>query len=87
MRTLSAISLFALLAGAQTQQRHEPAPEAPAATATPKPPAESPDEKPVVTHHKISLASGALSYTATTGFLPIKDDRSSLMGRKPVVAV
>ncbi len=77
MRTLSAIFLFTLLAAAQTQPHHESSPDA-ATPPTTKPPAEPADDKPVITHHKIALSSGTLSYTATTGFLPIKDDQGKI---------
>lgn len=63
MKTLSAVFLFAALLTAQPETPTKPAAEAPS------------EEKPVVTHHKMTMAGKPLSYTATTGFLPIKDDQ------------
>jgi len=36
---------------------------------------ETPEEKPIVTHHKITLGGKALAYTATTGRMPIKNEQ------------
>jgi carboxypeptidase C (cathepsin A) len=66
MKKLSAIFLFAVVLAAQA-----PAPAAKAST-------EAAEEKPVITHHKITLAGKALAYTATTGFLPIKDEQGHI---------
>jgi carboxypeptidase C (cathepsin A) len=75
MKTLSALFLFAALLAAQTPAK--PAPDA-AATTT--------DEKPVITHHKMMLAGKTLSYTATTGFMPMKDDQGKVEARMFYVA-
>ena len=40
----------------------------------------------MVTHHKMTLAGKALAYTATTGFLPIKDDQGKVEARMFYVA-
>src|SRR5438270_11433877 len=53
-----------------------PPPPAPAPAPTP-PPAAAPkkeDEKPIVTKHSIQLGGKTLSYTVTTGLMPIKTD-------------
>jgi carboxypeptidase C (cathepsin A) len=36
---------------------------------------EPPEEKPVVTHHKITAGGKTLAYTATTGRMPIKNEQ------------
>jgi carboxypeptidase C (cathepsin A) len=36
---------------------------------------EPPEEKPVITHHKITVAGRTLAYTATTGRMPIKNEQ------------
>lgn len=60
--------------------------EAPADAEEPKPPVaekekdkekEPPEEKPVVTHHQISVGGKALRYTATVGTMPIKNEQTS----------
>jgi carboxypeptidase C (cathepsin A) len=50
----------------------------PSETPTPKPSptAEQKEEPPVVSKHSIRLGSRTLNYTTTTGFLPIKNERS-----------
>ena len=67
MKTLSALLLCASLLFGQAQT--------PKAAPEPAKQTDTGDEKPVITHHKITLAGKALAYTATTGFLPIKDDQ------------
>jgi carboxypeptidase C (cathepsin A) len=66
MRILSAIFLSAALMAAEPDTPAKPKVEA------------TVEEKPVITHHKITLAGKPLSYTATTGFLPIKDDQGKV---------
>jgi carboxypeptidase C (cathepsin A) len=71
------LAAFPLLA----QSSHQPRPEAkPAASAQPNPPAkpaentkESQETPPVVTHHEIHAGGKTLRYTATTGFLPLRN--------------
>jgi carboxypeptidase C (cathepsin A) len=46
-----------------------------AGAAAPAASADSVDETPVVTHHKITVAGKTLEYTATVGQMPIKNDR------------
>ena len=58
---------------AQAQSRPDGAPPAPAP--------EPPEEKPVVTHHSITVNGKALKYTATTGFMPLRDNTGKLEGR------
>src|SRR5579863_1140983 len=36
---------------------------------------EPPEEKPIVTHHKITVGGKTLAYTATTGRMPIKNEQ------------
>ena len=36
------------------------------------------DEPPVVTSHRIEVAGQTLSYTVTTGLMPIKDDKGEI---------
>ena len=52
--------------------------------AEPKPPAadkdkeqEAPEEKPVVTHHQMTVGGKALRYTATVGMMPIKNEQTN----------
>ncbi len=40
-----------------------------------KPAAEPPEESPAITHHKITVRGKVLTYTATTGVLPIKNEQ------------
>ena len=84
----------AVLNGQEQTRREHPASaesnETPGATAhsanEPAKPTEPVDEKPVVTHHKIVVRGKTLSYTATTGFLPIKDDQGRAEARMFYVA-
>jgi carboxypeptidase C (cathepsin A) len=36
---------------------------------------EAPEEKPVITHHKITVGGTTLAYTATAGRMPIKNEQ------------
>ena len=65
MKILLAFVSFAALLAAQSE---------PAAPKT----AGATEEKPVVTHHKMTLNGKTLAYTATTGFMPIKDDQGKV---------
>jgi carboxypeptidase C (cathepsin A) len=85
MKILSSILLCTALLAAQGQQRREQQPEREKPGAEPAPSATA-EEKPVVTHHKMTLAGKVLSYNATTGFLPIKDDQGKLEARMFYVA-
>jgi carboxypeptidase C (cathepsin A) len=71
---LPALFLLAILSTALLQAQETPAAAPKASTESAKP-AEATEEKPVITHHKITVGGKALAYTATTGFLPIKDDQ------------
>jgi carboxypeptidase C (cathepsin A) len=73
MKTFSAIPFFAVLLSAQN-----PPPATAPAPAASKPSEPAADDKPVITHHKITLGGKPLSYTATTGFMPIKDDQGKV---------
>ena len=42
-------------------------------------PAPASSEKPVVTHHEIKLPGGVLHYTATAGYMPLKDESGKLL--------
>ena len=50
----------------------------PAETPQPKPSptVEQKEEPPIVTKHSVRVGSRTLNYTTTTGFMPIKNDRS-----------
>jgi carboxypeptidase C (cathepsin A) len=89
MKQLPAL-FFATLLIAQGQARRErPAEPTQTPAATPKAaaePAEPVEEKPIVTHHKITLRGKALAYTATTGFLYIKDEHGHIEAQMFFVA-
>jgi carboxypeptidase C (cathepsin A) len=60
-------------AGATAQP---PAPQAPAPAADSKPDAGRPvaaDEEPIVTRHEVRAGGRTLKYTATAGFLPVRN--------------
>ncbi len=44
-------------------------------------PSPSPEEPPVITHHQIQVGGKTLSYTATTGMMPIKNREGEVEGR------
>jgi carboxypeptidase C (cathepsin A) len=66
-----ALILLALLAPASFGQAPQPQPK-PAET---KPKPTGVGDEPIVTKHEVVLAGKPLKYTATAGFLPIKDDK------------
>jgi len=94
MNGLSAAFLAALvsaiLASGQVQPRRDhPNAAATPPVETPAPPAkptEAADEKPVITHHKITVRGKFLAYTASAAFLPIKDDQDHVEARMFYVA-
>ena len=45
----------------------------PSSTSVPRPPEPPKDEAPVVSNHSINIGSRTLSYTTTTGFMPLKN--------------
>jgi len=61
-QTFVFIGLFLLSGASYAAETNAP----PGATTIP--------EKPVVTHHSIKVDGTALNYTATAGFLPLKDE-------------
>ena len=63
MRFLTSFTLLLLLASASFTQN----------PITPKPPEPAKDELPVVTKHTVNIGSKTLSYTTTTGFMPLKN--------------
>jgi carboxypeptidase C (cathepsin A) len=77
---LSVIVSAALLPAQQRRDRpgreEQPAaaPNVPAAAEAPKT-ADMPDEKPSVTHHKITVRGKTLQYIATAGRMPIKNEQ------------
>jgi carboxypeptidase C (cathepsin A) len=77
---LSVIVSAALLPAQQRRDRpgrEEPpaaAPNAPAVAEAPKT-ADMPDEKPSITHHKITVRGKTLQYTTTAGRMPIKNEQ------------
>jgi carboxypeptidase C (cathepsin A) len=77
---LSVIVSAALLPAQQRRDRpgrEEPAaatPNVPAAAEAPRT-ADMPDEKPSVTHHKITVLGKTLQYIATAGRMPIKNEQ------------
>jgi len=76
--------LFTLNIFAQESEKPEPPAEAAKPPASPgaKPPAEAAKEKaskeepPVVTHHQITVGGKVLHYTATTGFMPLRNSEN-----------
>ncbi|HEV2499547.1 MAG TPA: peptidase S10, partial [Terriglobia bacterium] len=89
--------LVIVLAGAGAPlraQRQAPAAPQPAAVnaAHPAPPTpenkqeEAKEEKPVVTHHQVTVDGKVLSYTATAGMMPIRDDAGTLQAHMFYVA-
>src|SRR5687768_12669278 len=48
----------------------------PAPTASPQPAAQIKDEPPVATKHSIRAGSRTLNYTVTTGYMPIRNERT-----------
>jgi carboxypeptidase C (cathepsin A) len=66
---------FALAAIAQESPHGKTPPAVQPPPGAPAEPAKTADEKPVITHHKITVAGKTLAYTATTGRLAIKDDQ------------
>lgn len=80
MKTLFLILIFTLAATVPAQQRRqEPKAKAaaPAATALPA---------PVVTEHAVTISGRSLEYTATTGYMPIKDATGKLEARMFFIA-
>jgi carboxypeptidase C (cathepsin A) len=57
------------------------APHAEPAARPPQPAPEPAEEKPVITHHSITVNGKTLKYTATTGFMPLRDNTGKLEGR------
>ncbi|MGH9437527.1 MAG: S10 family peptidase [Terriglobia bacterium] len=47
---------------------------------------EAAEEKPIVTHHQITVHGRALKYTATAGLMPIRDDEGKLQAHMFYVA-
>jgi carboxypeptidase C (cathepsin A) len=56
------------------------------AAETAKRPEAAAEDKPIVTHHKITVRGKTLSYTANTGFLPIKDEQGHVEAQMFYVA-
>lgn len=89
-----AIALLLAIIGASAPiVAQEPAPPRPAASAQhPAAPApeskkeEAKEEKPVVTHHQITVNGKTLSYTATAGLMPIRNDAGELQAHMFYVA-
>ena len=67
MRALALLLVLGLPLAAQA-----PKPEA---TAPEKKETKAVEEKPVETHHTWKAGSRALAYTATTGFMPLKNEK------------
>ena len=64
-------------AGETSQSQARPEGATHPAQAAPEPP----EEKPVITHHTITVGGKTLHYTATTGFMPLRDNTGKLDGR------
>jgi carboxypeptidase C (cathepsin A) len=68
-----------LLSSPQQRERQGPPPAAPpeiakpAASPTPEAKKEAPERPPIVTHHEIHVNGKTLRYTATAGFMPLKN--------------
>jgi carboxypeptidase C (cathepsin A) len=69
MRTLIAPALLALMLPLSAQEAQAPKPKA----ERPEKDEAAPLPKPVITHHQITAAGKVLKYTATVGFMPLKD--------------
>src|SRR5262244_1425363 len=82
----TALAILALSTFAFAQQRERtPAPAAPPSSEEKpadkdKKPEEKPakEEKPSVTHHEIRIGGTAIRYTATAGYMPMKDETGKL---------
>src|ERR1035441_1461843 len=57
--------------GAQTTEKSGKLPSDAEKTAAPK------EEPPIVTHHEIRVGDRALHYTATTGYMPIRNEEGT----------
>ena len=75
--TRRSTALAALLFLVPLVSRAQPA-KTPDAPAEKKPEAEKPAPPPVATPHEISVGGKPLRYTATTGYLPMKDEEGKL---------
>src|SRR5512144_3108364 len=77
------LSLFSLGQERTAERRGTVPPENPAEAKhdeAPKPPVadkEPPEEKPVITHHTMTIGGKALRYTATVGMMPIKNEQTN----------
>jgi carboxypeptidase C (cathepsin A) len=79
---LALVSLVAVGQQERTTERRGTVPPEHAAEAKneEKPPAaekEAPEEKPVVTHHQITISGKPLRHTATVGLMPIKNEQTN----------
>jgi carboxypeptidase C (cathepsin A) len=72
---LATMFSWAALAQESPHGKTAPATQPPTPPGAPPEPAKTADEKPVVTHHRITIAGKTLAYTATTGRLAIKNDQ------------
>ncbi|HEY8447969.1 MAG TPA: hypothetical protein VIL01_12765 [Thermomicrobiales bacterium] len=52
-----------------------------ASQAAPPKPTEQPDEPPVVRQHELQIGDKRLSYTTTTGFMPLRNERGEVEAR------
>ena len=75
-RLFGALAAFLLIPGGVALAQPAKAPDAPPAEKKAEP--EKPAPPPVVTTHEISLAGKPLRYTATTGYMPMKDEEGKL---------
>jgi carboxypeptidase C (cathepsin A) len=77
---IAVIVMFAACSIALSAQQKEPADAPKAAEKSAKPAGDaekdkaSKEEPPIVTHHEIHVGGKVLRYTATTGFMPIRND-------------
>lgn len=68
--------IFFQVPGTQPSQRPQPVETAqPSPTPTPRP-SPSPEEPPIVTRHSVRVGNRTLTYTVTTGFMPLKNSVS-----------
>jgi len=76
IRTFGAAAAVLLFSGGVSRAQPAKAPETPPAEKKTEP--EKPAPPPVLTTHEISVAGKPLRYTATTGYMPMKDEDGKL---------
>lgn len=77
-RTIPALLLLAASAAVYTPCLAQAPAPAPPPAAKPEAPPPMTEEKPVITHHRMTVSGRTLSYTATTGRMPIRNDKGEI---------